>query len=219
MVGGKRQAPSEPKIYHITPVDRLSSIIADGCLWSDAEVRRRESPGTTIGLPGIKRRRLEELTLTSHPDLYVGQCVPFYFCPRSVMLYKIHKANDPELTYREGQGPIVHLQADVRAVVEWADAHQRRWAFTLSNAGSYYFEDRCDLSSLSEVDWDAVEARTWAGAPMEWKQAEFLLEREFPWDLIEFIGVHSPEIRDRVRQALETAGHQPIVQVAPRWYY
>lgn len=35
------RAPAEPKIYHIVPVDRLPSIIADGCLWCDAEVRRR----------------------------------------------------------------------------------------------------------------------------------------------------------------------------------
>ena len=34
--------PPRPKIYHIVHVDRLESIIADGYLWSDAEVRKRE---------------------------------------------------------------------------------------------------------------------------------------------------------------------------------
>ncbi|WP_205620247.1 DarT ssDNA thymidine ADP-ribosyltransferase family protein [Salinivibrio socompensis] len=61
----------------------------------------------------IKQRRLTELTLDSHPDLYVGQCVPFYFCPRSIMLYVIHRADSDELTYKGGQGPIIHLQADL----------------------------------------------------------------------------------------------------------
>lgn len=27
--------PAQPKIYHIVHVDRLPSIIADGCLWCD----------------------------------------------------------------------------------------------------------------------------------------------------------------------------------------
>ncbi|AWP22429.1 hypothetical protein C4901_02935 [Acidiferrobacter sp. SPIII_3] len=32
---------------------------------------------------GIKQRRLNELRLSSHPDLRLGNFVPFYFCPRS----------------------------------------------------------------------------------------------------------------------------------------
>jgi hypothetical protein len=72
-----------------------------------------------IGMNNIKQRRLTELTLDSHPGLYVGQCAPFYFCPRSVMLYLIHKRN-PELAYKGGQEPIVHLEADLRDAVAWA---------------------------------------------------------------------------------------------------
>ena len=65
--------PIEPKLYHIVHVDKLPSIIADNCfLWCDAEVVRRSLPGTTIGMNSIKQRRLNELTLTSHPGLRVG---------------------------------------------------------------------------------------------------------------------------------------------------
>lgn len=71
--------PATPKIYHIVHVDRLSSIIADGFLWSDAEIVRRERPGTTIGMNSIKQRRLNKLTLTSHPGLDAGACVSCYF--------------------------------------------------------------------------------------------------------------------------------------------
>lgn len=109
--------PPEPKIYHIAHVDRLASIIADGFLWSDAEAQSRSSAGTKIGLNSIKRRRLHELKLQSHPDLYVGNCVPFYFCPRSVMLYLIHRGDEPELTYKGGQEPIIHLEADLRTTI------------------------------------------------------------------------------------------------------
>ena len=71
--------PRQPKIYHILHVDRLPSIIADGYLWCDAEILRREPSGTTIGMSAIKQRRLK-LALASHPNLHVGECVPFSFC-------------------------------------------------------------------------------------------------------------------------------------------
>ena len=185
---------AQPKLYHIVHVDRLPSIVADQCLWCDREIARRSPPGTTIGMNSITQRRLNELRLTSHPDLFVGDFVPFYFCPRSVMLYLIHRGNHPELTYRGGQGPIVHFEADLQAVVAWADAQPRRWAFTLSNAGARYFEDRSDLGQLDQIDWNAVRATDWHQCK-EGKQAEFLLESSLPWHLVERIGVqsaHSP---------------------------
>lgn len=210
--------PAQPKVFHIVHADRLPSIVADGCLWCDAEVVRRAPPGTTIGMSSIKQRRLAELTLNSHPALHVGDCVPFYFCPRSVMLYLIYQANHPELTYRGGQGPIIHLEADLGKVVEWANNDGRRWAFTLSNAGSRFFEDRCNLDKLSEIDWDAVEARNWRSCK-EGKQAEFLIEMSFPWHLVERIGVHSQAIYQQVAHALPSSGHRPPVEIRADWYY
>jgi len=210
--------PAQPKLYHIAHVDRLPSILADQCLWCDREVVRRAPPGTTIGMNSIKQRRLDELRLSSHPALFVGDCVPFYFCPRSVMLYLIYQGNHPELSYRGGQGPIVHLEADLHAVVAWADSQPRRWAFTLSNAGARYFEDRSDLGRLGEIDWNAVRATDWR-ACKDGKQAEFLLELSFPWRLVERIGVWSPETYTSAMNALPVDGHRPPVEVRPEWYY
>ena len=210
--------PSNLKIYHIVHIDRLSSIITDGCLWCDAEINRRSSDGTTIGLSSIKQRRLRDLYLASHPDLRVGDCVPFYFCPRSVMLYLIHKANNPELTYRGGQTPIVHLEADLLQTVAWATKNDRRWAFTLSNAGSLYFEDRCNLSQLHEVNWNAVQAKYWSDV-RESKQAEFLVEYQFPWQLISRIGVCTQGTYAQVVEKVRSLPLKPRVEIKPDWYY
>ncbi|MFY3863776.1 DUF4433 domain-containing protein [Achromobacter xylosoxidans] len=210
--------PPQPKIYHIAHVDRLPSIVAAGGLLSDALVQAQALGGTMVGMNHIKQRRLTELQLASHPGLFVGACVPFYFCPRSVMLYLIHRRN-AELTYQGGQTPIIHLQADLRAVVAWANAQPARWAFTLSNAGSYFFEDRNDLARLGEINWTAVQATNWSGGLKEGKQAEFLLEQHFPWHLVERIGVHSAAVYGQVVNALPAHGHRPTVEVLPGWYY
>ena len=211
-------APADPKLYHIVHVDRLPSIIAEGRLLCDAAIAERRPVGTTIGMSDIKQRRLSELCVNSHRDLYVGACVPFYFCPRSVMLYVISQANHPQLSYRGGQDPIVHLEADLRATVAWAEEQDLRWAFTLSNAGARYFEDRSDLGQLDEIDWDAVEATDWRGCK-EGKQAEFLIEQRFPWELVSRIGVQSRRVRDETVAVLEAAAHRPPVEIRRTWYY
>jgi hypothetical protein len=167
---------------------------------------------------GIKQRRLTELTLACYPGLYVGGCVPFYFCPRSIMLFLIHCANHQDLQYRGGQGPIIHLEADLRQTVAWADAHGLRWAFTLSNAGAYYFEDRCNLAQLEEIDWNAVQATRWQQCK-EGKQAEFLIEQQFPWELVNRIGVISQDVHARVCQAIQNTAHRPRVEIRQEWYY
>lgn len=209
--------PEQPKIYHIVHADRLASIVADGHLWCDAEVIQRDSPGTTIGMCKIKQYRLSR-SLTSHPGLRVGQCVPFYFCQRSVMLYMISKANHPDLKYHGGQGPIVHLEADLHQVVNWADAHSRRWSFTTSNAGSAHFADYADLAQIDKLNWDAIRATDWRDR-RDGKQAEFLLERSFPWDLVERIGVLSREIGAKTLRVVQESMHRPPVEIKPDWYY
>ena len=184
---------------------------------SDAVMATRDNAGTVIGMSSIKERRLH-LPISCHRKLHVGDCVPFYFCPRSVMLYLIYQANHPELTYTGGQGPIVHLEFDLRQIVNWADEKGLRWAFTLSNAGSYYFEDRNDLCDLADIDWDAVNARNWKDVK-EGKQAEFLVERQVPWDLVERIGVLSNGIAQRTGQAIARASRQPVIEIKHDWYY
>jgi hypothetical protein len=77
----------ERLIFHITHIDNLPAILADGCLWSDYEVRMTSNNRTVIGFDTIKKRRLEELPVSCHPGTFVGHYVPFYFCPRSPMLY------------------------------------------------------------------------------------------------------------------------------------
>lgn len=209
------------KIYHIVHVDRLSSILTDECLWSDAVISQRTNNGSMIGLSNIKQRRLHK-ALNNYPDLHVGDCVPFYFCPRSVMLYLIHRGNT-ELEYQGGQEPIIHLQADFNQVITWANSQNPpiRWVFTSSNAGSNYFEDFNDLNLLNnEINWSAVNANYWQDQNIkEGKQAEFLIENKFPWHLIEHIGVHSIHYAQEVMNMIQGQQHRPQVTIEHTWYY
>lgn len=212
--------PARPKIYHITHGRNLAKIVAEHCLWSDAEMISRGGPEAMIGMSKIKKRRLEELTVPCHPGTKVGQFVPFYFCPRSVMLHILYRANHPDLAYREGQRPILHLEADLHEVIAWADAQGRPWAFTDKNAGSGYFQSFRDVAQLDRLNWGHI-ANTDFREPeiKDAKQAEFLVYGSFPWTLVRTIGVISEKLAVRVREIVSISDHQPDVQVQTGWYY
>ncbi|MCH7483837.1 MAG: DUF4433 domain-containing protein [Chloroflexi bacterium] len=212
-------APENPKIYHITHVDNLPLMVTEGGVWSHAAMMAKGGPEADIGMSTIKHRRLA-LPVKCHPGDYMGDYVPFYFCPRSIMLYVIHCSNHPELSYRGGQGPIVHLESNLLDVVNWANERNRRWAFTLSNAGGSYAEFRNGLDDLGDIDWSAVEALDFRPPQVkEGKQAEFLMKEFFPWELVSRIGVRSATTLDAALSATKTATHQPAIRIMTNWYY
>ena len=211
--------PNPIKICHIVHIDNLPSIIADGFLFSDAEMRKRAKNGVVIGMDKIKDRRLT-LPIISHKRLCVGECVPFYFCPRSPMLYMFYRGNSPDIKYSGGQESIVHLVADMRRTIEWVNNNNFRWAFTTSNAGSNYFEDYADLKDLNKIDWQAVQAKQWHDRDIkEKKQAEFLVENCFSWELVDEIGVFSQKQYNQIKELHMPKQKIPLVKIKKDWYY
>ncbi len=212
--------PAQPKIYHITHVDNLPAIVRKGVLLSDAAIAARGGPNVTIGMSEIKRRRIKEIVVSCHPETKVGDYVPFYYCPRSVMLYLLYRANHQDLTYLGGQEPILHLEADLHEVVQWADREGLRWAFSLSNAGSYYVEFYDRLDKLALINWAAVSERDFRSPDVkEGKQAEFLVHGTFPWEFVRRIGASSAGMKVQAETALEGTTHKPPVEILRHWYY
>ncbi len=212
--------PDRPKVYHITHVDNLPAILAEGALLSDRAMIARSGPAQPIGMTDIKQRRLHRIHVPCHDGTTVGDYVPFYFCPRSIMLYLLHRGNHAELTYRGGQESILHLHADLAQVVRWAEEHRVRWCFSLANAGAYATEFRNRWSDLDELNWAAIAAADFRAPDIkEGKQAEFLLEGRFPLDLVEGIGVPSDGIRHRVESALAQASRSTATAVKRSWYF
>lgn len=206
-------------IYHILHVSRLPSVLNDGYLGPDAQMATRCASGPTIGLSDIKQRRLNFNRLSSRPGLYVGQCVPFYFCPGSIMLYVIHRGNHEGLIYRDGQRRIVHSEARLKSTIDWVDRSALRWALRFSNAGANYFEDDCQTSDLGKVNWAAVQSRYRADPEVRGpKQAAFLPEQAFPVALVERIGVDGSETKKKLEDCYTTKPQPPVI-LCPGWYY
>lgn len=212
-------APAAPKIYHITHVGNLPRIIADGRLYSDAEMLAWEGEHAKVGMGKLKKARFER-PVGCHEGTIVSDYVPFYFCHRSVMLYILSRGNHNEVAYKGGQDPIVHLEADFHSVCAAADAQKVRWAVSLSNAASRYAAFRTGDGALDELVWDAIAATRWVDPHVrEAKQAEFLVHRSFPRRRMTRLGVRNARVHQQVRTHLLKAEYQPPVEVRPDWYY
>jgi hypothetical protein len=210
--------PERPKLYHITHVDNLASILRDGALFSEAALLERGGPDAAVGMGHIKERRFK-IPVPCHPGTVVADYIPFYFCPRSVMLYLLYKGNHPELAYKGGQDAIVHLEYDFEELVSWAQGEARAWALAPTSAGAFYTQFFADRSALGRLDWSAIGAGDWrASGVREHKQAEFLLLESAPWALVARVGVIDNSIRDRVLSLLGSAAI-PLVEVQREWYY
>ncbi|MBF0108687.1 MAG: DUF4433 domain-containing protein [Magnetococcales bacterium] len=205
--------PAQPKIYHITHVDNLPRIIQTGGIWCDAERIRQNLAVTGIGYSHIKARRMQRSVPVAAKGV-LGDYAPFYFCPRSPMLYTIHMGNVPE--YQGGQSGIVHLVS----TVETAWRLSRPWAFTNLHAELGYAEYFDDWSRHGEIDWEVIGSDSWGGDERRPKKmAEFLVHQFFSWTAVLGIGVINQAMETRVAEILASSVHKPQVAVMRGWYY
>ncbi|MCL1077044.1 DUF4433 domain-containing protein [Parashewanella spongiae] len=199
------------KISHITHIDNLTSILKQGCLWSDSKRIELELVNQNIGYSHIKDRRLRRPVRVSAGGT-IGQYVPFNFCPRSVMLYVIHRGY---ADFEGGQDRILHLISNTDKVRQTNSG----CFFTDIHADLDYAEQIDDFSRIHELDIDKISKERFWSAIKEEKQAEFLAFESVNWNVIQYIGVKTDEMAQEVNILLEGANHQPKVIVKPDWYY
>ena len=203
---------SKTYLYHITDIENLPGILNAGGLLSDATVGAVNT--TVIGYANIKNRRMHEIRVPCCENRFVGQFVPFYFCPRSPMLYSVNKGN----TGREvgGQRTIVHLVTSVAHAV----ALNKPWAFSNGNAGAYHADFFGDLSELDQLDWEIIKSPEWSGDLRRHKKAsEFLVADMFDWTAIRVIGCYNDDVAARVNKLLASQPNPADVIVRRGWYY
>jgi len=189
-----------------------------GGLWSDLQCQSRGVNGRTIGYDHIKQRRMEH-QVPKPPGGSLGDYVPFYFAPRSPMLYTIHRRNT---VFQGGQEPVVHLVSSVEAVT--AHILPLAWMFTDGHAVIDLSEYYADISDLDKVDWDIMTAKYWHdtledGDRVRRRQAEFLVHQFFPWGLISEVAVIDSKAQAHVRAILADVTNVPNVVVKRDWYY
>jgi len=199
------------KVSHITHIDNLSSILKQSCLWSDSKRIELGLVNQNIGYSHIKQRRLLRPVNVAAGGT-IGQYVPFNFCPRSVMLFVIHKGH---ADFQDGQERVLHLISDTDTI----RLSNQHCFFTDIHADLDYAEQIDEFGRITELDIQRIINEKYWQDFKEEKQAEFLAFESVQWATIQQIGVKTQAIADEVKTSLRNAKHKPEVIVRPGWYY
>lgn len=215
-------------IFHITAIDNLRSIAATGALLAKRAVEQNGIAAADIAYEGVQDRRAVKVVPIA-PGGTLHDYVPFYFAPRSPMLFTINNGNVEGCDYR--QDDIVHLASNAQAVRDGG----YHFAFSNLHAVKGFAEFFNDLNQLDQIDWSIFfedprlegYCRYWHSRTsparhslrQESRMAEFLVHQQVPIAVIEEIGVRTNQGEVRVRAALEGTGWQPNIRVVSGWYF
>ena len=136
----------------------------------------------------------------------IGDYVPFYFTPRSIMLYNIVTGYyAPKVPRRNKEEIIV-----IRCLIENL-AKQSKWFFTDGQANDGETSHYNDLNNIDKIDWDCIQKSDFSKSDGKYDrqrryQAEFLVHDSVPVDLFESICVYNEEMKNWTEQKLKEAG-------------
>ena len=222
-------APPNPVlIFHITAITNLQSIVARGSIEATALLAAAGVTYSNIAYQGAQSHRSIKV-VTKPPGGVIHDYVPFYFAPRSPMLFTINNGNVPGCAHR--QPDIVHFVTNVNAVCQAG----LPWVFYNYNATLGFAQCFDDLADLVKIDWPLFfEApkiggycRYWHSRidtpkyalRMETRQAEFLIHQRVPLDIFESVAAYDATKATQVQSILLAGGCNLPVKAVPDWYY
>ena len=222
-------APHPTRLFHITAIANLPAIFAAGSLLSKNGGAAAGINYQNIAHAGAQGARAAR-RVPDPPGGLVHDFVPFYFAPRSPMLYAINGGRVANCPWR--QEDIVHFETTVQAVV----AARNPFVFYDRNATLAFSTAHTDLVELDTViAWDLLTepplldgfCAYWHNRAaseryvdrMERRQAEFLVRDNVPLSCMTRVGVIDAARRVEVQELLLQTDARMKVDVMPGWYF
>lgn len=210
-------APNPTPIFHITAIENLRRILEAGELRAKRALDQEDTGYTNIAHQTIQDRRAHT-PVPCGPRGVLHDYVPFYFGPRSPMLFTISRGNVEG--FDGGQRSIVHLVSTVQSV----QAAGLGFVFTDGHGIMAITDFYDDPAQLDEVDWPLMNSRYWFDTDDDLdrkrrRQAEFLVHQRFPVNLVQGIGVINQQKKEETEALLAEFGLAIPVAASPGWYY
>jgi hypothetical protein len=209
--------PTGTRIYRITHVDNLAQILTDGGVHAPAIALANSVQYKPIHNTGIQDQR-SRTQVPCGPRGCVHDYVPFYFAPRSPMLYAILKGKVD--SYQGGQEEVIYLVA----IAEQLAAAGVAFAFTDGHAIMRLTNFFDDLARLDRVNWDVIRGQWFHDTDQfpdrkRQRQAEFLVHQFCPIGQVVGIGTMNDAMKARVESIVAAHGSALVVKTLPAWYF
>lgn len=209
--------PDPTYIFHITALGNLRMILEAGELRAKRRLEQDDTGYTNIAHMTIQEQRTHT-PVPCGPGGVLHDYVPFYFGPRSPMLFTLSKGNVEG--FRDGQHSIIHIVSTLQSV----NAAGLRFVFTDGHGIMALTDFYDDLVHLDKIDWPLMRSRYWADTDEDpdrkrRRQAEFLIHERLPINLIRGIGVMNHQVKEEAEVLIKNVGLKIPVAVKADWYY
>jgi hypothetical protein len=205
-------------IYHFTHARNLPKILHAGGLYCKAELPS-DLEVVDISLQDIQEKRRAK-RVRCEPGGILHDYVPFLFSTRSPMMFRISKGN-VEGRSRDTTN-LIYVVSSVERVREAGLAFVFTDGHPIMALSTFYNE----VADLDKVDWKVMRMRYWKDTDDDndrerRRQAEFLVQGTFPWEIVEFLAVKNNDIGRRLQNYLSDEWPDKVkpVKVAPSWYF
>lgn len=203
-------------LFRITHVGNVPWLLRHGLHAANGQVT--DPNFIAIGNPDLIDKRTRRAVPLS-PGGTLSDYVPFYFTPKSPMLYNI-KTGYNGITKRPNDDIAILVSSCQHMAARGVTMlYTDRHAYTMT---ATWTSDASDLATL--LDWDILRRHDFARSDsypdkMERYQAEALAHRHVPPEALLAIGCASDHVCAAIQQAAQTAG--AAVQVFSRsgWYF
>lgn len=205
------------KIYRIFDGKNLRSILRSGCFYSTTRLAELGKQPSEIAHSRIMERR-KKTVVPCAPGGVLNDYVPFYFAPRSPMLYAIFQGNVKE--FDGDQERIIYAVSTAQAV------RDSGLKFIFCNAHPIMaiteFFDK--LEDLDKINWAIMMSKYWNDTldqpdRKRQRQAEFLIHESFPFILIDELAVKTERAKYAAEKILMEFGTKIEVNIRHQWYF
>jgi hypothetical protein len=207
--------PEKAFIFRIVHVANVAWILEHG-MHCRASVTQ-DPDYINIGSPSLIDRRSRRVVPVP-PGGTLGNYVPFYFTPFSIMMYNIHT----------GHGGITK-RANKDIVIFVSSIHRLRelalpFLFTNQHAYTVEAEFFGQIGDLQKVDWPLLQSRNFKtddadpGKQSRY-QAEALVHQRVPLEALRGVVCYDDAVKRGLEALLQARGQNLSVKTIPGWYF
>lgn len=202
--------------YRITHRDNLAHILQYGMV-SKNHVNADPNFVAIGNIEIIDVRSTTLVKLTGYGA--VGDYIPFYFTPRSIMLLNIVSGYySPKVPQRSKEELIV-IRCYITALIQ-----DKQWFFTDGQANDEETNHYSNLVDLNKIDWKCIQNSDFTKSDGDYDrqrryQAEFLVYDSVSISCVESICVYSDNMRDWAQGQIKAAGKMIPVHVHKPYFF
>ncbi|MDM1444414.1 DUF4433 domain-containing protein [Myroides odoratimimus] len=202
--------------YRIIHIDNLANLLANGIV-------SKHHPNANGNYVNIGNSQIIDVrdTMQVRIDNYgfIGEYVPFYFTPRSIMLLNIITGYQNPVVPKRDRKEILVIRCLISDLVM-----QPKWFFTDGQGNNQLSNHFNNLVDIDKIDWQSIQTSSFSKSKGDYDlsrryQAEFLVHQQVPLQCIESLNVYSEETARTVQDILNRSNVTLQVNVQPFYFF